>query len=364
MDNKKITCIEGLRTIGWMGVFLCHFKGAMFPGVHWWTDATPLRFIYSGNAYVRLLFVISGFVIAYKYFTKEKYENALGDIVKRYFRFMPPILVAELMVYFLMNVGALRNVDAATLTGSYDFLAIFNQFEPSLFRCLGEALFATYFTGASGYIGPLWTMVYEYLGSILIIAAMSLMKKKVWRWVFYIVFLGAFSGYYNYFVLGMLICDLFVNSDIADILRCHKLIHLALTGGGYVALSMINLSDVDKYSRIVFGLGIALFLLGILSSHFMEKLLGNSIMIKGGEIAYCAYIIHWPVIETFSCGLLLLLYGVSGISYSFLVWMIFFATLFIVVIAAVLLNRLVEPVGVFLAREVSAVIDGKDYNIV
>ena len=53
MNSKRIDCIEGLRTIGWIGVFLCHFRGAFFPNAKIWMDSTPLRFIYTGNAYVR-----------------------------------------------------------------------------------------------------------------------------------------------------------------------------------------------------------------------------------------------------------------------------------------------------------------------
>ena len=115
-------------------------------------------------------------------------------------------------------------------------------------------------------------------------------------------------------------------------------------------LSMVNINDFDKYSRIIFGLGIVFFMLGILSSSFMQKVLGNNILVKGGEIAYCAYIVHWPIIETFSCGLLILLYGRVNSSYNFLVGVIFVLTFFLVTITALLLRKFVEPIGGFFAN--------------
>ncbi|MBQ8317185.1 MAG: acyltransferase [Lachnospiraceae bacterium] len=347
MNSKRIDCIEGLRTIGWIGVFLCHFRGAFFPNATIWMDSTPLRFIYSGNAYVRLLFVISGFVISYKYFLKDKYDDALQDICKRYFRLMPPILAAELFVFVLMNVGALRNAEVATMIGSENFLGIFNQFTPNIGTCLKEALFSTYFNGANAYIGPLWTMIYEYLGAIFVIAAVSILKKSNWRWIFYGVFLYANSNYYNYFVIGMLICDLYANFDIPLKIKERKLsIIIALVG--YTMLSMVNLNDSDKYSRIVFGIGIILFMLGVLSSDFLNKILGNKLMVKGGELAYSAYIIHWPIVETISCGLLLLFY--DEVNYKLLVSIICIISFIFIVIFAYLMKKYVEPLGLYISR--------------
>ncbi len=347
--GKKINSIEGLRTIGWIGVFLCHFKGAFFPGITWITDFTPLRFIYSGNAYVRLLFVISGFVISYKYFTKECYEDVFKDIIKRYFRLMPPVFFCEILVFVFMKLGCLRNAEVAELVGSTDFLGMFNQFEPDLLRCLAEALGGTYLIGANGYIGPLWTMVYEYLGALLVLCALGILKKSYWRWLFYLVMLISFSNYYNYFILGMLICDLFVNSEVSIVLSKNFWVNAAFIIGGYYALSMINLSDSDKISRIIFAIGIVLFMLGVLSGKNTEKILGNHIMVSGGKLAYSAYIIHWPIIESISCGLVLLMFD-KGIQYNLMIVLILIITFLMIVIFSVFISKYIEPIGQMIAK--------------
>lgn len=350
--SRKITSIEGLRTIGWVGVFLCHFKGAFMPNAHWWTDDTPLRFIYSGNAYVRLFFVISGFVISYKYFTKENYDRIPGDVLKRYFRLMPSVLFAELFTFVLMRIGAMKNFQASIITGSETFLGIFNQFTPNLLGCLKEALFTTYLNGANGYIPTLWTMVYEYLGVLLVLAVLQIFRKSTWRWLFYLLSLTFFSNYYNYFIIGMVVCDLYVNFTVPALLKKHKVMHAGITILGYLLLSMVNLSDADKYSRVVFGLGLMLFLLGVLSSDFCEKIFGNRVMVYGGKLAYSAYIIHWPIVESFTCGLFLLLHDKVP-NGRILMILLLIATFMMIVIVAGFMEKFIEPIGASFASKIT-----------
>ena len=336
----KIRSIEGLRTIGWIYIFICHFRMSFFPNKIWEIE----YYIFSGNATVRLFFVISGLVLSYKYFTNERYDNILGDIIKRYFRLMPSILFSELMVYILMKFNCLRNTEVAQIVGSEEFLGVFNQFKPDIWGCLKEALFTTYFNGANGYIGPLWSMTYEYIGGILILSALSILKKSQWRWVFYAVIFMAFSSYYNYFILGMLICDLLVNTDAVDYLNKSFFPRISCLVIGCIMSSVIQLDDSKKCTRVIFSIGIILFMLGMLASNSMEKILGNRIMLAGGRIAYSAYLIHWPLIETLSCALILMLYKSRTLSAG-LIWGVFVITFIAIIIISKFITDNIEPIG-------------------
>lgn len=280
--TKKITSIEVLRTIGWFGVFLCHFKGAFLNNVRWITDNTPLSFIYSGNAYVRLLFVISGLVISYKYFANSDFTDFKADVAKRYFRLLPPIVVAEAAVFCFMRFGCLRNFEVAKLVGSESFLGIFNQFEPNFLTMLKEAFATTYLTGANGYIGPLWTMQYEYLGAIYIMVACCLLSKSYLRYVFYFVNFVFYSNYYTYFVVGMFVSDLIVSDDIKTLFDTHKVFHVVFTLIGYLLMSCIFPNDSDKTSRVFFAVGIIIFLLGIIYSSTLDKIGSGRFFTWGG----------------------------------------------------------------------------------
>ena len=162
----------------------------------------------------------------------------------------------------------------------------------------------------------------------------------------------AFSGYYNYFVLGMMICDFAVNTKAVDCLVKNIYARIACIIIGYILLSMIELNDSDKYTRIVFAIGIALFMIGVLSSNVMEKILGNKVMLAGGKIAYSAYIVHWPIIETLSCSLILMFYKL-GILCNGVIWGVFFATFIAVVIVAKFITDNIEPIGTRIAQNLT-----------
>lgn len=234
--SGKLNCLEGIRAIGCISVFLCHFRGAFLPNQSIWViDHTPLMILTAGNSIVRILFVVSGFVISYKYFLKQNYEHIPKDIIKRYFRLAPSVIAANLFVYVLMKSGMMFHIQAAAASGSEDFLGIFNNFTPNLLQCLKEAFLTCYFQGANGYIGPLWTMMYEYYGAIFILSVICICKgSRSLRYLFYIVIFSCFSSYYNYYVLGMFICDIYMDQDINKILHRHSWINygLFLPGGG------------------------------------------------------------------------------------------------------------------------------------
>lgn len=297
--NKKINCLEGIRLIACISVFLCHFRGAFFPEISYWGENTPLRILTSSNVMVRILFVLNGFVISYKYFMFQKYEDVPVDIFKRYFHLAPPILIANIIVYIMMELGMLYNVQAGQLNGS-EFLAKFNNFEPDIGLCLKEGIVTCYLQGANAYIYPLWAIVYGYLGSILILGAIYICKNSSFRYLFYIVFLCSFSSYYNYFVLGMLVCDIYCDKDVNVWLNQHKCVNNGLFIGALLLVSVVDINDNVKATRVLFAIGLSVFLLTLLSSNWGERVLGNRFMREGGKLSFAVYIVHWPIIESFS----------------------------------------------------------------
>lgn len=299
--NEKKNCLEGIRAIACIGVFLCHFRGAFLPNkVIGFIDYTPLRIMTAGYPMVRIMLVLSGFVISYKYFKNQKYDDVIIDVVKRWFRFFPGILVANVIVCMLMKTGLLFNVEAARILGSQDFLGAFNQFTPNLVQAVKEGIFTIYLKGANGYIAPLWTVTYEFLGSILILAAISIFKGNPLRIMFYVLGLTFFSSYYNYLIIGMLICDIYFNADINEKLCENQILNNMICLMAIVAICMMQLEDASKQIRIAYGMLLVVFFITLLNSRCLERILGSRTMIKLGSLSFAIYIVHWPIIESFS----------------------------------------------------------------
>ena len=298
--NKKINCIEGIRAIACMSIFLYSFRNAFLPVFSYWGDVTPLRILTSGDAMIRIMFTLSGFVISHKYFLLKRYDDIPLDIFKKYFRLAPHVLVANVVVCFMMKLGILYNSQAGKVSGSVEFLSAFNNFEPDIVLCLKESLILCFFQGKSTYIAPLWIIGYEYLGTILVLCAISICRKSDLRYLFYIVFLLFFNSYYNYFVLGMLVCEIYCDKDISDWLNQHKKFNNWLFVISFLIISLLNINDDIKIIRVVYAIGISGFLLALLCSSWGDKILGNRFMQKCGKLSFAVYITHLPIIESFS----------------------------------------------------------------
>lgn len=306
-------------------------------------DNTPIRLFTAGNTVVRILFTLSGFVLSYKYIVLGKNKGMETDIVKRYFRLAPPIIVANLLVYFLMKMGFLYNIEAGKISGSDTFLSLFNNFTPNLIGCLKEAVGTCYFQGANGYIGPLWTIKYEFLGSILVLCVICICHNSVTRNFFYCFYLlFYYNSYYSYFVIGMLISDLYSDKLLNNILKKHKCFNNVLFCAGIWIVSMTDISDAFSY--IFFGFGLIIFFITLLNSSWGEMILGNKIMRKYGSLSYSVYILHWPVIESFSSAFYLWTNG-KGINHEIAIVFNLFFSIIIISLLAFLFNKYIERMG-------------------
>ena len=304
---KKIYSIESIRAFACLGVFLCHFKGAFFPNSIWvqFLMKTPFNILFSGNTPVRLMFVVSGLVLSYKYFMRECYEEVPYDILKRYFRLGIPVFFACMFSYVLMKCHLMLNVEVATITHSENFLGIFNNFEPNLMLFLQEGLYGVLFLGSNAYVAPMWTMVYEMLGSILVLGLISLFRNnQKLRILFYVVFLLLYRNYYAYFILGMIISDFICYSNIQKNWSKKKEIIcmiLVLLSGLYICNP--RYIDGSWFDFWIFSIACLVMFPCFIYSTTINKVFGerNRVCMWIAKNSFAIYLIHWPVIESFSC---------------------------------------------------------------
>lgn len=195
-DRKKINCLEGFRAIGWISVFLCHFFASFYPDIQTIFFKIPISIYNLGSVWVRIFFVISGLVISLKYFNKEiSFDEIINDIIRRYFRLMPSIFISVFFAYILMKLGFYKNLEAGKITQAQSFLEQFNNFEPKILNVFKESFFKVYLKSGSTYIAPLWTISYEFLGSILTIITVLVLRHSNKRYLFYFLFFVFYKNF-------------------------------------------------------------------------------------------------------------------------------------------------------------------------
>ena len=217
---KKLSYIDGLKGIGALMVYFCHFVFAFYyaayslspeaahtaSGLEIAIGKTPLNLLYSGNAAVCLFLVFSGFVLCLSYFSTGDKRRLGKSARRRYLRLMPMILIANIFIFLLMSLGLYRNAETAVLTKSEAWFAGFNQFAPDFLRMLYESLIGCFLQGSNDYNGVLWMIPYLFWGALAVYLTAYLAGGRRLRYLAYgvllllllkvdIYFAGVFLGF-------------------------------------------------------------------------------------------------------------------------------------------------------------------------
>ncbi len=179
MTSKKLLYLEAMRGIASIIVVFHHFCLAYLPmakdsfpsGLGW----TPLNIIINGKAAVTFFFVLSGFVLLYRFFQKPDPYYLVASSAKRLPRLMLPAGITIFVGYLILFYGLSPYAEAAQKSGS-EWLATFGNAEfpdnwsPRFSDAMAQTLNVFVFPHSFYYNSNLWTMRPEFLGSLAVFA--------------------------------------------------------------------------------------------------------------------------------------------------------------------------------------------------
>jgi peptidoglycan/LPS O-acetylase OafA/YrhL len=310
--TEKLGFLEGLRGVAALIVVFGHFQGFLAGFLGPMTGflqigSLPLKVSYhmllypfTNPAPVPIFFVLSGYVLTVKFFRTDdpskKRDVYLGGALKRYPRLMIPALVSILIVFLFLCMGWLHDFGGITA--------------PSLAEALRQGLYDAYFTFNNGhdstitYNGVLWTMYYEFTGSIMVFAFLAMFGDTRYRRYLYAPILLVFLGtHYMGFILGLMLAD-FYNSTNNARAKADYRIPLALLVVICAALCLYlfnyNILGAIDVKLVYIYLGVSFIMALLLSSRSLQWVFSRKPMLFLGKISFSMYLLHPIILGSFS----------------------------------------------------------------
>lgn len=376
---EKLDYLDGLKVLSCLMIFNFHFINFFYPGAYsllpeqfhtesleYIFGSTPLNILAGGKFGVRIFMTLSGFFVGYRFFLTGDKKSLKTGAVKKYFRLILPIVVTNIAIYILMSLGLYQNHDASVIVGSEVFVGNYNNFVPSLWGALKEALWGCFVTGENQYNGPLWFIYYEFFGTLLIAAILSLVGESRVRYIVYGVAAVIFiRSDFLPFILGTAICDLTYQTPLwLEKLSKQKWLMALLLLGGLFLGSFPPIGERMEGTIyqffplkiiVFYNIGASMVIYALLHLRAPSRFLSWKPFVWFNQFTYGFYLIHFAVLCTFSCSFYLALH--DRIGYHLLAAMNWILSFVLTTLLSYLMHKFVEKPGIRLAGKIGAYFD-------
>ncbi|MDR3537688.1 MAG: acyltransferase family protein [Acetobacteraceae bacterium] len=325
--------INGLRGILATHVVLVHFLMAFLPSsltsfdaVMFPAEASPhwivpllqlpvLSLFISGHFTVTSLFVLSGYVLTMPYFSGRN-DRLYVSLWGRYIRLTIPMALSIILSLLLYKSGLFFNHEAAAVSKSIALNMQLPGSELTVPRAAKEITYYGLLTGLSFFNFPLWTIKYEFIGSILVLALYICMPPR--HRIFPILgvsFVICFAfGATSVFIMGVFAGSLLNFVTLPRGLR-PVLFVLGIYFGTYIPnhaeyawLPVVFTDPTEAFFNVSFYDTIgSVCLVGAVVAGFAEGLLSHRLLQWLGSIAYSMYLLHLLVLCSLASFLYLVL---------------------------------------------------------
>lgn len=295
---KRLEYLDSIRGLAALSVVIYHFIG-------WkWVDKLSIKttsiFINGADA-VSFFFVLSGFVLSFKYFQSKEEPNLPKFIYKRILRLYPAFIITVLINYFYWNRHGL------------DFSLLSDMFYKNDQNLWQELVMLR---GNHKFYIPGWSMGVEMVFSLLMPFLIVLAQRNI-NYVKYLLPISLLIGYdyvsmfLFHFLLGMLLA--YYYPQIRDfrlseskwykyrfmfiiptllLFSARHINKIFPFGSFYDSVAKFLMIDFFHLSAI----GSSIILLYVINNLRIQNFLENRIFLFIGKISYSIYLMHWVVV--------------------------------------------------------------------
>jgi len=294
--KEHLDYLDSARGIAAVMVIVCHYSGWQYG------DSTGNKLaglVFNGVDAVSFFFVLSGFVLSYKYIVLGHALDIRKFLINRVFRLWPAFFVT--IIITTLSALYRSGINLTSLTETF----IFNKTQ-----FWEEALI---FWSVQKYYHPGWTLVIELGASFFLPFVIALAKKDI-RYIYWMLLVTLLFGrtvgfgFLLLFIWGVLISCLFfkITDDSFKQTKWYKYRHLILL----VALVLFSSRQLDRLSPLgpsfiyvtnylgigfydYSGLASFVFIAAMISSDLLKKILRLKSLLFLGKICYGIYLMHW-----------------------------------------------------------------------
>ncbi len=307
-------------------------------------ESTPLYVLFNGEGAVMFFFALSGFVLTRSMFMNPSWIVLAAAVIKRLPRLMVPAGVSIFAGLLILKYFSGLHLAAAAISHSgwlqsFGDVGFPKHFRPSLGDALRQSLFVFLRRHDAYYNSNLWTMVFEFWGSMLVFFITAVYCIPRLRTPVVMVSLH---------ILILLLC-------------CAETMHLvAFVGGSLLAYVNINLwPDIKLPRALVLALllaavagfsvsarpyetGAAIIILFLLIYDPAAKtLMAGRTAAFLGQISFPIYLVSTLIILSVSSGLFVLLseHGIAGVQRGVIVLLVTLSLSLLTCLPLVIIDR-------------------------
>ncbi|MBQ4084837.1 MAG: hypothetical protein IJC30_04195 [Alphaproteobacteria bacterium] len=324
--KKRLEWVDGIKALSAICVCIFHYVLAFYPkgfvgfssGVPpeketevFWTNF-PWSVVSNASFPLYLFFGLLAFLPAYKCFKDKSVAHLKAQAIKRYFRFVIPVVSCTLIAYAFWKMGICKNVELADFTGSSWLVALVPE-SVSLKEALYSGFIKVFVRSDGSYYSALWCMYLIFIGSYAVYAFLGLYGCSVWRvgaYVIMVPILFIFPKYATFFFV-IPVADLYAKGIRGENIG-KQLIVLGL-GIGLILPVPLTPFVIDE---ITYAIGATLVLTGCVMSEDVQKVLSAKWLSGLGKMSFSLILSHFFVLQAFSAPLFIVL-AFRGVSFYF-----------------------------------------------
>lgn len=320
IKTEKIIYLDGLRGLAAFVVVLYHHFYGFYPKLLYPSEdkmltqlsGGPLNVFFNANFAVYIFFILSGYILTYKFFKTRDYRIIISSAARRYIRLLFPVLFSVVIAFLLMKFSLFYNKESSAITSCC--LSTYYSFNPDFFDAIYQAFAGSFFNGQVSYNIVLWTMTYELFGSFLVFGLAALLNNIKKRYIFYgALIILMLNTVYISFILGMILADVSTSkADYLKYIRNNFFTLLALIIGLFLGSFPNNrILDDTLYENMVLRSpidsvnfyhtwGAFFIMVAIMNSRILKSFFSTRILSFLGKISFSMYVIHFIIVNSFT----------------------------------------------------------------